>query len=130
MPQHVAEAEQPPPVLARHDLAVLAEVRDVGDFGRQPPVFVAPYIGVGEFQRAEIAAEGELLRVVNLLVGKDQHGKFVHARDDLADLPLGHGVAQVDAGNLAGEERAVDRVDRADLQSHVGKPRQSERVTR
>jgi hypothetical protein len=118
MPQLVAEAEQPPAILARHDGVALAEVRDIGDFRGEPTVLVAAHIGVGDLERAEIAAEGELLRIVDPLVAEDEHGERVHALDDRGDLLGGHRRAQIDAGYLAGEERTVDRIDRAEGEGH------------
>ena len=99
-------------------MVALAEVRDVRDFGREPAVLVAADIGIGDLQRAEIAAERELLRVVDLLAGEDEDGEFVHALDDGDDLFAGHRLAQIDAGNLAGKIRPVDGVDRADERGH------------
>ena len=37
-----------------------------------------------------MAAEGELLRVVDLLAAEDEDGEFVHAGGDGRDLILGH----------------------------------------
>jgi hypothetical protein len=81
-----------------------------------------PDVGVGDLQSAEIAAEGELLRVVDLLVVEDEHGELVHAFDDRRDLLWCRRLAQIDAGNFAGKERAVGRVDWADGKRHRSIP--------
>ena len=63
----------------------------------------------------EMAAERELLLVVDLLVVEDQHGEFVHALADRArSRRRSRSGDRSMPDDLAGEERAVDGVDRAD----------------
>ena len=67
--------------VARQRLAVLAEVGNVVQPRRQAVVFL---LGDGAAARAlalaEIQSKGQLLFVRDVLVAKQQHGVFVHAR--------------------------------------------------
>src|SRR5205807_2371590 len=62
-------------------------------------------------ERAELAGEGELLLVAELLVAEHQHGMVVHARLDRGDLVRVERPAAIDTGNLAGKNRS-ERTDR------------------
>src|SRR5258707_15109305 len=87
MPQAVAEVEQMAAVIARQRLAVLAEIGDVVQPGRQPVIFL---LGHGAAARvlalAEIARKYQLLFVRYVLVAEQQHGVFVHAGFDIPGL--------------------------------------------
>ncbi len=54
---------------------------------------------------AEIAAEGELLLVGDVLIVEHQHGIAVHPRLDRRRLVRREGLAQIDARDLADEHR-------------------------
>ena len=61
----------------------------------------------GQFQRAEMPAEGDLLRVVDLLAAEDQHAVAVHARPrSRRPRRRTDAGADVDARDLADEVRA------------------------
>ena len=67
---------------------------------------------------AEVAAEGKLLLVVEVLVVEHQHAELVHAGMDGFHFFGREQLAQVEARDDAREERAVDRIDRLDV--HAG----------
>ena len=69
-------------------------------------------------ERAERAAEGELLVVVDRLVVEHQHAELVHAGMDGFHFCGRERLAQVDAGDDAREEGAVDRIDGFDVDGH------------
>ena len=99
-------------VVARQRLAVLAEIGDVVQTGCQPVIFLP---GHGTAARilalAEIAREGQLLVIVNVLVAEQQHGVFVHAGLDIGGLLPRQGFAQIDTRNFA-EKMRVKLPDR------------------
>jgi alpha-ketoglutarate-dependent 2,4-dichlorophenoxyacetate dioxygenase len=68
VPEHVAQAEQPLAVVPRQGLQVAVEVGDVVDFHRQAAGLALDDVAGGQFQRAEVTAEGDLLGVVDALV--------------------------------------------------------------
>ena len=106
MPQAVAEIEKMGTAVARQRLAVLAEVGNVVQPRRQAVVFL---LGDGAAARAlalaEIQSKGQLLFVRDVLVAKQQHGVFVHARFNIGRFLRSQGLAQINARNLAEEMR-------------------------
>ncbi len=79
-------------------------------------------------QRAEVAAEGQLGFVGEVLVVEHQHAVLVHAGRDRRGIGVRQRPGDVDAGDLAREERARHRVDRRDGQvMHARRHRPSRR---
>src|SRR5205823_5023986 len=70
------------------------------------------------FERPEMAAEGELLFVVDLLAVKDQHGEFVHAGGDGRDLPGADRAGQIDAVDHSGEIGQAVGLGRESVKCH------------
>jgi hypothetical protein len=62
----------------------------------------------------EVAGERDLLFVGEVLVAKDQHGIFVHARLDRIDLLWAERLPAIDIRNLSSK----DRVEWADRYGH------------
>jgi hypothetical protein len=103
-------------------LVVAIEVGDIGHFQFQAAVFGLGHLGArGYLQFAEIAAEGELGLVVEVLVVEDQDGVAVHAGLDGRDLLCGQRPGQVDPGRVPGEVRG-ERGDVHRLSSHGSYP--------
>ncbi len=104
MPEAIAEAEQPAPVVAREHVLVLVQVRDVGKRGGQPQLVGRAQAGAdGVLDVTQAAREGQLLLVVERLVVEDQHRVAVHAGVDLRDLLGGERAGQVETVDLGGE---------------------------
>jgi hypothetical protein len=104
VPEHVAEAEQAAAIVARQHLVVAAEIGDVGDLGRQPALLLpVDPVRSRVFERPEMAAERQLLLVVDLLVPKHHHRKAVHALDNRGDLVRTDRPRQVDTVHDTGE---------------------------
>jgi hypothetical protein len=118
VPQQVAEAEQAATILSRQNLVVAAEIGDVGNFDIETTILGAPNIGIGLFQRAEMAAERKLLGVVDALIVEHQYGEAVHAGGDCGDLFGADRLGKVDTGNHAGEIEQAIRFGRADFERH------------
>jgi len=106
MPQLVAEIEHAAAVVARQQLAVLVEIGDVGHVEGQPTLAILHDMTAGDaLDLAEIAAEGELLLVGDRLVVEYQDGVAVHGSLDRRRLLGGERLAQIDAVDLADEDR-------------------------
>ncbi len=118
VPQHVAEAEQPAAVVAGQNLVVTAKVRDVGDLDAEAAFRLPADIAVGEIERPELAGEGQLLRVVDLLVGEDQHGEAIHSLGDGGDRLRARRLTQIDPIDLA-EEIGPGRIGRVNREGHA-----------
>ena len=116
MPQPVAELEEPDPILVGHDVAVLVEVGEIRDARAEPMVLALSDMPrrVVILELAEMAGERDLLLVGDVLVAKDEHGIFVHARLDRSDLLWAERLAAIDTRNFSGK----DRVERADRYGH------------
>jgi hypothetical protein len=63
------------------------------------------------FELTEVAGERDLLFVGEVLVAKDQHGTFVHARLDRIDLASAERLPAIDIRNLSGKD-PVEWTDR------------------
>src|SRR5438067_3944586 len=107
MPQPVGQFEKPDAVVGGHDVAVLVEVREIGNAGAEPLLVTAAEVSRGavRLQLAEMAGEGELLVVGDRLVAEHQHRVTVHAGFDRGDLVRAERLAAIDAGYLADEHR-------------------------
>jgi hypothetical protein len=103
---------------ARH-VAVLVEVGDVVQVHAHAPVLRSGDVAGRLLERAERAAEDELLVVVYRLIVEDQHGEFVHAGMDGFDLLGRERLPQVEARDDTREERAIDRIDRFDVHGPI-----------
>jgi hypothetical protein len=106
VPQPIADGAHAQPVVGRQDLAVGADVGDVGQ-GLVAEAVLGEHGDRGlAVQRAvEALGEGELLLVLERLVAKDQHRVFVHAGAQLRErVGVGQG-AQADAGHLGAQHR-------------------------
>ena len=101
MPEHIAQAEQAPPVIARQYIGILVEVGDVIHLHRKAPIRDLGDIAGGGFKRAEVAAEGQLLFVIDVLAVKDQHTEAIHAGINGGGICRADGVFQINAGNHA-----------------------------
>src|ERR1700704_4020370 len=112
MPQAVAEVEQMDAAVRRQRIAVLAEVGDVVEAGREPRVLRLDDIAAARvLALAEIQRERHLLLVGNVLIAEQQYGVFVHAGLDVGGLLRRQRLSQIDAGNLA-EKMRVKLPDR------------------
>src|SRR6266576_3644506 len=119
VPELVAEVEHPPPVVARKKRVVLADVGNISHFDRQPPVLRPGDIAADRtLDLTEIAAEGELLLIRDVLVVEGEHRVFVHAGLDRCDLIARQWLPEVDARDLADE----DRMDLANTDGHLRPP--------
>ena len=89
-------------VILRQRFAVLAEIGDIVEAGRQARVLRLDDIAAaGIFALAEIERKRQLLLVGDVLVAEQQHRIFVHAGFDLGRFLSRQGFAQIDARNLA-----------------------------
>jgi hypothetical protein len=128
MPQPVAELEEPHAVLGRHDPAVLVEVGEISDARSEPLVFaLADMAGrCIAFELAEVAGEGDLLFVGDVLVAEDEHGVSVHAPLDRDDFFVAERLAAVYTRDLSCE----DRMQRTDRYGHVNRHSPDSRAVR
>ena len=112
VPEPVAQLEEPLAVVARNDLAVLVEVGQIADPGAEAALrCLADVAGPGlDLELAEVAREGDLLRVGDVLAVKDQHRMPVHALVDRGGVLAAERLRQIDAGNLA-DEHGMDLFD-------------------
>src|SRR5204863_633594 len=103
MPQPVAQLEEPYPILVGHDVAVLVEVGKIRDARPEPLVLAYSDMprSVVVFELPEMAGERDLLLVGKVLVTKDQHGIFVHARLDRIHFARAQRLPAIHAGNLS-----------------------------
>ncbi len=116
MPQLVAEVEHAAAIVPGEHAIVAVEVRDVGELDREAPILGFGHVAVhGRLDRAEVATERDLLLVAQRLVVEHEHRVAVHAGLDRRDLVGAERPAQVDAFDLADEER----VQLADADRHV-----------
>src|ERR1700712_5468205 len=93
-------------VVSRQRLAILAEIGDVIEAAGEAPVLCFRDSAAARiFAFAEIAREGLLLLVGNVLAVEDQHGILVHAVLDRARFVCGEGLGEIDAGYFADEMR-------------------------
>ena len=98
---------------------VAIEVRDVGELDREPALVGLDDVAVHrQLDLAEVAAERDLLLVGELLVVEHQHGIAIHAGLDRRDLVGLERPAQIDAADLADEQR----MQLANLHGHVLPP--------
>ena len=106
MPQPVAQLEEPHPILVGHDVAVLVEVGKIRDPRAEPLVLASSDMPrrIVIFELPEMAGERDLLFVREVLVAKDQHGIFVHARLDHIDLACAERLPAIDARDLSGKD--------------------------
>src|SRR5208282_3004607 len=76
MPQPVTELEEPHAVFGRHDPAVLVEVGEIGDARAEPLLLVPADVTGGRIalDLAEIASEGELLLIGDVLLAEHEDG--------------------------------------------------------
>src|SRR5215472_11853759 len=113
MPQPVAQFEEPYPVVAGHDVAVLVEIGEIGNAGPEPLILALPDMSrrVVVLQLPEMAGKRDLLVVGEVLIAENEHGKFVHAGLDRIDLLCAQRIVAVNPRNLADENR-VERADR------------------
>ena len=103
MPQPVAQRRHAPLVVARELAALLVDVGDVGE-GRVEPQLRTAHRRVGALlERTEIAREGELLFVTDVLAGQHQHGVPVHAGVDRVDFVRRQRPARVDVRHAAAD---------------------------
>src|SRR6266540_4144558 len=80
MPEPVAEAEEPPPILPGEDLVVLVEIGHVGKGGGEAVlVRCAQARADGVLDLSQAPGESELLLVVDALIVEDEHGIAIHA---------------------------------------------------
>ena len=101
MPEHIAQAEQASPIIARQHIGILVEVGDVIHLHRKAPIRNLGDIAGGGLKRAEVAAEGQLLFVIDVLAVEDQHAILVHAGINGGGIRGVHGLAQINACNHA-----------------------------
>ena len=78
---------------------VLVEVGDVGEGGVEAQLRTAHRRVGALLERAEIAREGELLLVADVLAGQHQHGVPVHAGVDGLDFGRRQRLARIDAAS-------------------------------
>ena len=118
MPEAVAQRGHAALVVAPQLLAVLVEVGDIGE-GRVESQLRIAYRRIRAFlERPEIAREGQLLLVGEILPRQHQHGVFIHAGVDGGDLGGRERPRRVDAGQTAADMRG----ERLDLDRHGGLP--------
>jgi hypothetical protein len=117
MPELVAEIEQPPPIVAGKRPIVMPEVGNVVH-QRIEPLFVrlGDVAAGGILDLAEIAGEGDLLLVGDILIVKDEHGVTIHPPVDCRDTVARQRLPQIDTRHLADK----DRVDLTNGNSHRG----------
>ena len=101
MPEHITQAEQAPPIIARQHIGVLVEVGDVIHLHGKAPVSDFGDIAGCGLKRAEMAAKGQLLFVIDVLAVEDQHTEAVHAGINGGGIGSADGVFQINAGNHA-----------------------------
>ncbi len=83
VPQPVAEAVQPPPIVKRSDSVVLIEVGDVADLRDREPSPARTRGGSADLQRAKTRGEIAQLRIGQTLVAEDRNWIGVHHRPDM-----------------------------------------------
>src|SRR5438477_3406862 len=92
MPELVAQIEQPAPVVARQRPVVLAEVRDIVHQRVEPLLVRLRHIAARRIlDLAEIAGEGDLLCVGDVLIVKHEDRIAVHPGLDRRDVPADRG---------------------------------------
>src|SRR6266446_5418431 len=113
MPQPVAELEEPHPILGRHDFPVFVEIGEISDAGAEPLLAaLADMTGCGiALELAEVAGEGDLLLVADVLFAKDENGVFIHPLVDCTHFRWAERLPAIDTGDLADEHR-MERADR------------------
>ena len=103
MPQPVAEAVEPPPVVQRADVVVLVEIGDVADLRDSQPALSGAGGGPADLQRAEARGEVAQLRVGEALVAEDHHRVAIDRRPDRIDGGSISRSGEIDAGDFGGE---------------------------
>src|SRR6516165_11564982 len=119
-PQPVAELEEPHAVFGRHDPAVLVEVREIRH-ARTEALLLAPADMSGRrvaLELAEVAGEGELLLVGDVLLAEHKNGVLVHAGLDRRHFHGAERATAVDPGDLPDKHR----MQRTDRNGHGGLP--------
>jgi hypothetical protein len=117
VPELIGQLAHAPAILAAHQLVGLGQVRDVGDVRIEPILVAGAQLADAGLERAEPAAEFELLRIGDRLPGKHQHGMLKDRRLDLFHHGRIDRPAQIDAGDLADEHRV--KLTHADRHSRV-----------
>jgi hypothetical protein len=113
VPQPIAERGHASLVVARQLAAIPVQIGDVGK-GRGESQLRIPDRRIGAFlQLTEVAREGELLLVGDILIGQDQHRVPVHGGIDRPDLVRRQQTAHIDArqarADAGGEGFDLDR---------------------
>ena len=110
MPQPVAEIVQPLAVVGLEDAVLGIEIADVGQVLVQAQLVVLARLEDRGLERPEVAGEVELALVVELLVGKDQHGILGEGGADGGEIVGGKRLAERDVAHFGGEIGG-DRLD-------------------
>ena len=117
MPEAVADGEEPSPIVPRHRLLVLVEIRHIGKRAWQASVFRRAQACPGSvLERAQAQGERKMLLVVDVLVVKDEHRVLVHPVVNGRHLVGGERFAQIDSLDLGGKARP----DLSHLDRHCG----------
>ena len=103
VPQPVAEIVEPLAVVGAQDTVLGVEIADIGHVLVQAELVVLARLEDGGFERPEMAREGELALVVELLVGKDQHRVFGEGRANGGEIVGGERLAERDIAHFGGE---------------------------
>src|SRR6266852_4296092 len=105
VPETIAERVLPPAIVGLHDLAVGAEVRDVGERLVAEPI-LRNHAAAGALVQAPVEAlrERELLGIGERLVTEDEDGVFVHPRADPGQRLRVVNRAKLDRAGLTYEE--------------------------
>src|SRR5882724_11835582 len=104
MPQAIAEVEQMDATVGWQRLAVLAEIGDVVEAGREPRILRLDDVAAARILAlAEIQRKRHLLLVGNVLAVKHQHGVSVHAGFDISRLVFGQRFGEIYPGDFAGK---------------------------
>jgi hypothetical protein len=105
VPEKIAEARHPVPIVRGHDFAVRIQVGDVVDLPVSQPVPVLVDTGGRVLDLSKPAAKGKLLLIVEPLIREDQHGEAVHCCVDRVPLRIRQRAAQVESFRARADRR-------------------------
>jgi hypothetical protein len=105
VPQPIAEAVEPAPVVALAQPAIFVQIRNVADFRMLQTPPATGRRGAADLERAEPGSEIAQLRVVEALAAKHQHRIAVDRLPDRADGSGIDRLGEVDAVGLGGKQR-------------------------
>ena len=118
VPQPIAEAVEPAPVVQATDVVVFVQVGDVADLRDGEPAPAGTRGGAADLQRAEPRRKVPQLRIAEALVAADHHGVAINGGPDCSHSRGIDRFGEIYATDL-GDER---RMQRTHLDAHARPP--------